>query len=192
MRVRAAVWIAAPLVIFAASARAATTHRVGRVEERAFRAANAAPEGWSVPTWLVMQSGSLGAVFAVAALLRRRDPPAAAKALTAGTTVWGVVKLIKPMIGRGRPAEHLRGVRVRGTPQSGLGFPSGHSAVATTLALLATRRGTPVRNVALGTAAATGVGRIYVGAHLPLDVVAGWALGVAASEVGQRVVRPQR
>jgi undecaprenyl-diphosphatase len=95
--------------------------------------------------------------------------------------VWAGVKAIKPLVGRGRPACHLDGVSIRGQQQSGLGYPSGHAAVATTLAIVAASRLSPgARLVAAALAATTGGARIYVGAHLPLDVVGGAAVGVLA------------
>jgi len=100
--------------------------------------------------------------------------------------VWGGIKLVKPLIGRGRPADLLDDVRVRGAAQSGLGFPSGHAAVSMTLALVATRS-TRVHSAALAAALVAGISRIYVAAHLPLDVVAGTAAGwVVGSAVRAR------
>jgi len=94
----------------------------------------------------------------------------------AGSAAWVGVKLIKPVVGRGRPDQHLDDVVIRGHPQSGLGYPSGHAAVAVALAMSAIPPG-PARLLALAGAAAVGTTRIHVGAHLPLDVVGGFAAG---------------
>ncbi len=161
-----------------ASARQARTQRVDHAEERAFRAVNEAPAWLYPPVWAVMQAGSLGAVFVVAGAVRSRREGAATRVLLAGTAAWCGAKLLKPLVGRGRPKEYLDDVIVRGSVQSGLGFPSGHAAVATTLALVATSPSGPMRSGALVGAVATGVARLYVGAHLPLDVVGGLASGV--------------
>lgn len=133
------------------------------------------------PVWSVMQLGSLGGVFAVAIVLglaRRRS--SAVGVLGGGTLVWLFAKLVKPLIGRGRPARHLDAVAVRGRPQSGLGFPSGHTAVAVTLAAVASRDVRLPAAATMWTAAGlVGWSRLYVGAHLPLDVLGGVGLGVA-------------
>lgn len=178
--------------VLAWSARTARVWDVSDREARVFRRFNAAPDRLEAPLWAVMQAGSLGAVFVVAgakqAVHRQRD---AITVFGVGTAVWLGVKLVKPLIGRGRPADHLDGVTVRGQPQSGLGYPSGHAAVSTALALTATSPG-PVRLVGLSIAAVAGSSRMYVGAHLPLDVAGGYAAGALVGSVGGRLVRSGR
>lgn len=162
------------------SARRARTHQVSGTEEQVFRLVNNATDRVRVPVWAIMQSGSLAAVFVVAGDQYRRGTKSTAVAsLIAGVLVWGGVKAVKPRIGRGRPERHLKEVSVRGSPQTGLGYPSGHAAVATTLALVATRNSSwPLRVAAIAVAGLTGGARMYAGAHLPLDVAGGTALGV--------------
>lgn len=172
------------------SARRARSLKVGPAEERVFRAFNDGPDAIHVPVWLVMQSGSLAAVFVVAGELLRRDRPRAATVTAlAGTAVWAGVKMVKPIVGRGRPAQHLEGVSVRGHAQTGIGYPSGHAAVALTLALIATRDSSPeVVAAALATAGVTGLARMYVGAHLPLDVIGGFAIGALCGRLATSFV----
>jgi undecaprenyl-diphosphatase len=133
--------------------------------------------------WLPMQYGTLGAVptLAVAALARRR--PRTALALGACGAAWVLARRVKPMVGRGRPATLLPDVRRRGSEnEKGLGFPSGHAAVSAALTLAAwpysARRW---RLVSIGLAGFVPLARLYVGAHLPLDVVGGSALGVCVA-----------
>ncbi len=166
---------AATVVVWSAVRASRTT--VSRTEEQVFRRVNDGPE-WVAPLiWPVMQMGSLGAVFVAAGSeCKRSGPERAVRIAVAGTAVWGGIKLIKPLVGRGRPADHLDGVSVRGRPPGGLGYPSGHAAVSMVLALLA--HGPPVeRALAAAAAGSTGIARLYVGAHLPLDVVGGAAVG---------------
>jgi len=175
--------------LLAWSAQSARRREVSAPEASLFRRFNAAPDALEAPLWALMQAGSLGGVFALAAakqgVHKQRE---ALIVLGVGTGVWLGVKLVKPLIGRGRPADHLDGVTVRGRAQTGLGYPSGHAAVSTTLALTATSPG-PARILALSVAAVAGSGRMYVGAHLPLDVAGGYAAGALAGSVGGRLVR---
>jgi len=162
------------------SVRRARANEVSAAEERLFRLLNERSDSVHVPVWAVMQSGSFAAVWVVAGeLLRRGQPRRAAAAAIVGTIVWGGVKKVKPVVGRGRPERHLDEVIVRGHAQTGLGYPSGHTAVAFTLALIATGDSSPAKRVAaLTVAGVTGAARMYVGAHLPLDVAGGIAIGL--------------
>jgi undecaprenyl-diphosphatase len=160
--------------------RTARTQRVGPLEERMFRAVNNRREPVEKPVWLIMQSGSVWAVLLTATVRAWRGRQAeAAAVLVSGGGLWGGAKVVKPLIGRGRPVDHLPFVVVRGRAQRGLGCPSGHSAVAADLALLVGRSASPTsRGLLAVVALSTGLARIYVGAHLPADVATGLALGL--------------
>jgi undecaprenyl-diphosphatase len=165
------------------------TGRVSLEEERVFRAVNDLPDALFPPVYAVMQCGNLAAVFVTSALaaVTGRRRLAATTAIT-GTAVWGACKLVKPLIGRGRPAAELDGVHERGPKEAGLGFPSGHTAVATTLAvLLSPELPRPLAPMPYLIAAAVGGARMYVGAHLPLDIVGGAAIGLVAGAVARSV-----
>ena len=73
-------------------------------------------------------------------------------------------------------------VHVREGITGDLGWVSGHMAVATTLAYVS-GEAVPrwARPLLLAVAAITGTGRMYVGAHLPHDVVGGAGLGMMIS-----------
>lgn len=169
------------LVVLVVSWRAALDHGVTTSEERLFRLVNGATDSVWVPVWLVMQAGSLGAVWVLSGLFWIADEGTdALVSVVAGTSVWAGVKLVKPLIGRGRPLDLLDGVRVRDATARGLGYPSGHAAVASTLALVALGPApAAVQLAAVLVAGLTGVARVYVGAHLPLDVAGGFAIGGA-------------
>jgi undecaprenyl-diphosphatase len=82
-------------------------------------------------------------------------------------------------------------VTTRGPAETGLGFPSGHSAVAFTLAsVVAPELPVPLRPAVFGWAAVVGWSRLYVGAHLPLDVLGGAAIGVSIGTAARLVVPP--
>ena len=70
-------------------------------------------------------------------------------------------------------------LRARARP-AGLGYLSGHAGVAVALGAAALPRLGPAgRALALSVIPVVGLTRVYVGAHLPLDVVGGAALGLA-------------
>jgi undecaprenyl-diphosphatase len=77
----------------------------------------------------------------------------------------------------------LDGVSMREVFQEGsLGFPSGHAAVAAALVVACAAYLTgPWLWVSVALSLVVPIGRIYVAAHLPLDVVGGAALGVVAA-----------
>jgi undecaprenyl-diphosphatase len=158
-------------------------------EERVFRTINKLPAAMHAPVWVVMQAGSLSAVPVVAAAAFRKSRPAALALAIDGTAVWALCKIVKRVIKRGRPADCLDSVVVAGNVQRGHGFPSGHAAVATTLAAIGTRLlpGRAAR-IAWAVPVVVGAGRQYVGAHLPLDVAGGAALGLSAGAVTNLVL----
>jgi membrane-associated phospholipid phosphatase len=174
------VRVAAGLAGLAATLVPIRRHSIGRRERRAFRLVNALPDGLYRPAWPVMQLGALAAAPATAGVaLLAGNPRLAGRLLTGGTTAWALAKVVKGVVRRGRPAALLPDVRSRGREASGLGYISGHAAVATALTAAAYpalgRRG---RRLAVVLASVVGVSRVYVGAHLPLDVAGGMALGL--------------
>jgi membrane-associated phospholipid phosphatase len=157
---------------------------VGVLETDLFRLANDLPDALYPAFWVVMQAGNVLAVgiAAVVVAATRRFWLAANLAIT-GIGVWMVAKWIKAEVGRGRPDDLLPNVNVR-DPDSGLGFVSGHAAVAVAIAtLIAPYLGRRARWVAFAVAGLVCVSRVYVGVHLPLDVVGGAALGWAAGSL---------
>lgn len=175
----AAPWIVPAAAALAASARLARAEMTSS-ESRVFRVLNRSVGLAERPVWLVMQLGNgLAAAVVPAALLAagRSVPEARRVALAAGGG-WQLAKVVKQLVARPRPSRLLDDVVLRDGDPSGRGFVSGHSAVAmaaavAALPLLAPRQ----RPVALAAAVTVGLARVHVGAHLPLDVVGGLALG---------------
>jgi undecaprenyl-diphosphatase len=158
---------------------------VSAFETQVFKAVNSRTLMPFVVVWVGMQVGNLFVipiVAAVGALTHR--PRLGASLLVAGVSVYVGAKWVKRIIKRGRPAALLGDVVIRGATAGGLGFVSGHAAVATALALVAwpwvDKRGKVL--VVIG-AAFVAFARVYVGAHLPLDILGGAALGACAAGI---------
>lgn len=136
------------------------------------------PDAVGIPLRAVMEAGTLPVVVAAALAVRlvgHRWRPALTVALV-GVSAWLLARAGKPLVGRGRPT----GVRVREV-RDGFGYPSGHTAVAFALAVaFAAMLPRRWRWLPFLAAAMVGVARVHVGAHYPLDVVGGAALGLAA------------
>jgi undecaprenyl-diphosphatase len=138
--------------------------------------------GWLEPVlWAPMQLGSLfgPAIVAIGSWVAWRRWRPAVGAVVVGVVAWQLAKIVKDEVVRGRPINVLDDYVERwGTPTDGLGFVSGHSAVAFALAtVLSPYLRRPWRWVAYGIAALVAIARIHVAAHFPLDTVGGAALG---------------
>ena len=156
-------------------------NRLGAGTEVAvFRRINHWPAWLYPPMWTVQLSGVIGAlplVAAAAALLRRLR---LAAALAAATLLKVSLEAVaKMLVQRNRPAETLPDVILRGKAAAhGRSFPSGHAMVIFAITVLVSpyfRGWWKVLPWAL--AAAVCLSRVYLGAHFPLDVIAGAGLG---------------
>jgi undecaprenyl-diphosphatase len=177
--------IAVGAALFEISRRLARRTRVGPVEEAVFRAANDASDRIRVPVRTVMQAGTFVTVpLAAGAALALGRRSLAARLAVGGAGAWFLARRVKPLAGRARPGFVLADVRIREGIEGNLGWVSGHAAVSTTLAVLVAPHVTaPVRLILGAVVATTGFGRMYVGAHLPLDIVGGAGLGLIVSGI---------
>lgn len=185
-----AVGLAVGLMVFALSAAIAVRGpAIG--EARLFVAINSLADWLYYAIWPFMQFGVFVTIpiLVVIALVMRRVRLAAAMAI-GGVGVYFLALVAKNIVDRGRPAALLATVEGRETFVAGsLGFPSGHAAVAAALTVVVTPylsgrwRYVPVALLAIVI-----VGRLYVGAHLPLDLLGGAALGVAAGSAANLIV----
>lgn len=161
-------------------------------ERKVYRSINDAPDELAPLVWAPMQAGSLSAPFALAGWsywrTRHADPSLAY--VIAGFTTWLTAKGVKKIVGRGRPYDHdpTTNLRLATRTDGSLGYVSGHAAVASTLATIISRDRSVVESIAFhGFAVGVGITRIYAGAHLPLDVAGGVALGVLVGEITNSV-----
>ena len=137
--------------------------------------------------WLPMQLGSAWAPALVAGLawwLTRSWRPTVG-ALVVGWGGWWLAKVVKGAVERGRPSAELADEVVRSSAiTEGLGFVSGHSTVAFACAtVIAPYLRRPWQVVAYALAVTVALSRVVVGAHLPLDVIGGAALGMMLAAV---------
>ncbi len=154
-----------------------------------FRAFNDAPDALYPVVWPLMQYGTfvtIPLVTLIALLLRQNR--LAIELMIAGAGVYVIAKIAKAVWVRDRPGRLLDEVNLRGVGAGEHGFPSGHAAVSATLAFILFAY-LPKRwrwlPVILGVVVS--MGRLYVGAHLPLDVVGGACLGLAAGGIATYV-----
>ena len=167
--------------------------RVPGWERAVFRAVNDFPSFLYGPVWVVMQLGTWGAIAGAAllALAARRPRLALAFVVAAGAADL-LSRVFKGVVRRGRPAALLTEVHMRGAVPTGNGFPSGHASVAFALATVAWLwLDGWVRWVLPCAAVIVGLARMYVGAHFPLDVVGGAALGTACGALVSLALRPR-
>ena len=169
------------VIVLAATSVAALPDRIFGAEEWLFRLFNDLPDWLEHPTWPLMQLGAVVAVPVVAVIvwLIRREWRLPTALLAAGGAAWVLAKVVKEIVQRGRPQQYLADVNLR--PEwDGLGFVSGHAAVAFALVtVVSPHLSRPWRIVVWTAAAATALLRMYTAAHLPLDIVGGAGLGVA-------------
>jgi membrane-associated phospholipid phosphatase len=177
-----AVGLVVGLVVFVATA-ALADQGLAPLEAGTFEAVNGLPDALYVVIWPFMQYGVFVTipVLTVIALLFRRFRLAGAMAV-AGVGVYLLARVVKEFVERGRPDALLDGVDERETfAEASLGFPSGHAAVAGALTVVVTPhlhgrwKLLPAALLVI-----VCIGRMYVAAHLPLDLLGGAALGAAA------------
>ena len=153
--------------------------RVGAYEHEVFHLVNKLPSLLTVPLVIIQQAGTFIAVCAAVLLaLALRRIRLALDLAIGGGSAYLLAKGLKLLVARQRPAGVFENVVIRGAEQAGLGFPSGHVAVAAALVTVAAPyfpRST--RRALWALVGLIAVARMYVGAHLPIDVIGGAALG---------------
>ena len=182
---RDVVVLMASLAVFAACAVVVADERVGPVERALFHAVNGLPEWLYRPMLVFQYLGVLAMplVIAAGALAFRRWRLAAALVLVVPLKL-ATERVAKLLVQRERPGTTVPDAILRGVHPAGLSFVSGHAiitfAIAGLLALVLPRRW---GIVAFVLATLNAVARVYLGAHNPLDVAGGAAIGLAIAAV---------
>lgn len=169
----------AAIVLFAVTA-AMAVHGVGGAETSLFHAINNWPDslrGFFLACTIAPESLWIGAAAVVLTFLFRmyRLSWRLAVCFIGG---YGVAFIAKHLVGRARPAELLQDIHVR-AHETGMGYPSGHTMMMTVLMLAILpylpwrwRWIVPIPIVLMM------LSRIYLGVHMPLDIIGGLAVGV--------------
>jgi undecaprenyl-diphosphatase len=173
--------LVASLAVFAICAVIVADGRVGPIERAVFHAVNGLPDWLYRPMLLFQYLGVLAMplVVALGALAFRRWRLAAALVLVVPLKL-ALERVAKLLVERERPGTTVPDAILHGVPSAGLSFTSGHAiitfAIAGLLVLVLPRRWAIVAFVL---ASLNAVARVYLGAHNPLDVVGGAAIGLA-------------
>jgi undecaprenyl-diphosphatase len=95
---------------------------------------------------------------------------------------------LKRSLNRARPTSAIEGFTALADNPDAFSFPSGHTSAA--FAAAVAFAGAPARLGPLSLVLGTGIGlsRVYLGAHYPLDVAAGAALGSVAGMAARLLV----
>jgi len=182
--------IAVGAVILGLSLLGARHPTIHPTEQRVFRAVNGLPDWLYWPLWLPMQLGNLvvGTAAGLVLALVWGDWLLAAGVVAAAGLKLLAERLIRRWMadylsvrqrpGTSEPGAHLRGSDV---PSSGMSFPSGHIVlVAAVTAVIADDLAIAWLGIPALLTVAVMVGRVFVGAHNPLDVTAGLGAGLLA------------
>jgi undecaprenyl-diphosphatase len=180
----------AGLAVLAASSAAARAPTIPAAEARVFHAVNGLPDWLRWVLWPPMQLGNLvvGFLAGLAVAVVARDVTVAVGVVLATLLKLVVERVVRSRMARGgyltarqRPGTSEVGAVLRGSdvPSSGPSFPSGHVILVAAIGTVVS----PYLSVAWWLAPAVLVslvmiGRVYVGAHNPLDVTAGLGAGL--------------
>lgn len=184
--------VIAGLVLLGGSIAVARRPEISVPEQRVFRAVNGWPD-WLYPIlWLPMQLGNLvvGTVAGIVVVVALGDWWAIIPVIIAMLLKLVTERFLRRQFAdlldvRRRPGTSMPGATLRGdVPADGPSFPSGHVLLVTAIACVVAAVGPGwVDAIAFALAVTVAVGRVYVGAHNPLDVTAGFGAGLVIGAV---------
>jgi membrane-associated phospholipid phosphatase len=188
----------AGVVVLALSAWGARYKELHPLEMRVFRAVNRLPDRIYAPLWLPMQFGNLvvGALAGLTVAFLLGDWRIAISVVVATLLKLVVERVIRSRMTafaavRQRPGTSEPGAILRGdVPDRGASFPSGHVILAAAIAaVLSSALGPGLVWLPWLLTLLVMVGRVYVGAHNPLDVTAGLGAGLFIGSVLDLLLR---
>lgn len=144
-------------------------------------------EQWAVPViaaatvalWLLARPG-----------LDRKWKLASACALTSAGLALLINQAIAQFWHRPRPFAAHPSAHVWGNRSHDPSFPSDHASAAFAIAFAIFLFDRVVGSIFLAAAFVIGVGRVFIGAHYPADILAGFFVGLGAALLTARIARP--
>ena len=167
------------------------------LDERVLRwiAANLRVSWLNGPVVLFSTLGNAGLLFVVATLVllafKRTCRLGLHTAAGLIVDVLAVNATIKPLVNRARPWVVMEGFQTLTRSSDPNSFPSGHTcaAFAFAAAIWVATPNKKIRAAALIVAALMGLSRLYVGVHVPSDVLAGVVIGSLCGLLGGLLAR---
>lgn len=172
------VGFAVSTILFALFALIAAQGHVTGWEYTWFMSVNTWSEAWYRPmTIITFFGGSIAAIIAVVSAFLLRFYRLAWRLAFSILGAYAAAGVAKHIIGRERPLGLLQDIHVR-IAETGMGFPSGHATIITVIMLtLLPYMSWKWRWIIPLTIGLVGLSRLYLGVHIPLDILGGVALG---------------
>lgn len=169
----------AAVLLFCLSAFLARDGAISTIEKEIFSHIYGWPD-FLTPIFLVItQAGNIYLLLILSLFgLSRTYYRMVLRLLLTSVLAYLLAGLAKDLVGRARPLELLDDVIYRDFFVRGPGFPSGHVAIATALALTAGHyMPAKYRWTVPATIIGVALSRIFLGVHAPLDTLGGFAIG---------------